>query len=166
MANNKPLKFDNDVYDVMTEAVLALFAEYGEIIGQDIYFEQIGKDSGYAFQAAGGAEIITEKTTITGKVIQSCQYPIVFIRRTNSTTERQKLHVQTFLDTLGKWICKEEVKIDGEYHRLTEYPKLSHGRTITRVERYNSSGNDPDENGVQDWGLPLYIYYTHEFYKN
>lgn len=166
MAEVKVLGFDNDAYDVMSKAILALFAEYGEVIGEEIYFEELGKDSGYAFQGAGGAEVITRKTSVTGKITDSCQYPIVFIRRTASVKEKQKLQVDTFLDTLGKWVCMEEVTINGKSYRLKEYPKLTNGRTITEVRRYNSSSQEANANGVQDWGLPLYIYYTHEYYKN
>ena len=166
MADNKPLTLDNDVYEEMTRAIWSLFYQYGEIIGQEILFEKLSADSGYAFEAAGGAEVITRKQSVTGKITDSCQYPAVFIRRTASTSEKQKLDVQTFLDTLGKWICMEEVEINKKTYRLKEYPKLTRGRTITEIRRYNSSSQEANENGVQDWGLPLYIYYTHEYYKN
>lgn len=166
MANATPIDFDNDAYDVMSKAILALFAKFGELIGEEILFEELNENSGYAFQGAGGAEVITRDKFITGKIKDSCQYPIVFIRRTASVKEKQKLQVDTFLDTLGKWVCMEEVTINGKSYRLKEYPKLTNGRTITEVRRNNSVSKDPNPNGVQDWGLPLYIYYTHEYYKN
>ena len=178
MADVKPLGFDNEAYEVMSKAILALFAEfievakvadpveYKDLIEEGIYFGELNENSGYSFEGTGGAAIITRKTSITGKIHDSLQYPIVFIRRTASVKERQKLKVDTFLDTLGKWVCMEDVMINGQTYRLKEYPKLTNGRKITEVWRNNSVSQDPNANGVQDWGLPLYIYYTHEYYKN
>ncbi len=164
--NPRERVIDPDGYDVITTAILDLFNEYAEIIGKEIFFEVLGENSGLSFQAAGGAEVISDTKSVTGKITEYCQFPIIFVYRTASTQEYQKLQIQTFLDTLGKWICMEEVKINGENYRLTEYPKLTRGRKITSVRRNNSSPKEPNADGVQDWGLPLYIYYTHEYYRN
>ena len=64
---------------------------------------------------------------------------------------------------LGKWICKEPAQIGDETVRLTAYPTLADGRRITRVTRSNSYGLEPNEDGVQDWLMPVTIQYTNEF---
>ena len=39
------------------------------------------------------------------------------------------------------------------------YPDLTAGRKIERVTRGNAYGTQPQENGVQDWVLPVTVFY-------
>ena len=73
------------------------------------------------------------------------------------------MSIQEFLDTFGKWLCREPVVIDGSEQRLSNYPTLSQGRKITKVTRDNSYGLEPQESGVQDWILPISIEYKYDF---
>lgn len=164
MANEiKPIGVDAEGYKVLTNAVLALLSEFPGLDGQEILFEELGEERGIAFSADSGALIMSERRSITDHVTQLCQYPFYVIYRTAATREFQKLQVQKFLDTLGKWICKEPVEINGEEYRLTGYPVLSGDRKITRVTRSNSYGLTPNEDNTQDWMLPVTIQYTNEF---
>ena len=126
-------------------------------------FEELGPENGIAFSADNGSLIISERRSITDHVVQECQYPFFIIYRTSSTTEYQKLQVQSFFDGIGKWLCKEPLEINGESVRLSDYPALSDNRRITRVTRANSYGLDPYESGVQDWLMPVTVQYTNEF---
>lgn len=162
MDEPKPIGLDPTGYEVLTKAVLALLAEYPGLNGKEILFEELGKASGIAFSADNGALIMTERKTVTGKIWQTCQYPFFIVYRTASTQERQKLQVQTFMDSLGKWLCQEPAEINGEYVRLKEYPDLAQGRKITRITRLNSYGTEPNEDGVQDWLMPVTVEYTNE----
>lgn len=162
MPDGKPIGIDATGYEVLTKAVLALLAKYPGLNGKEILFEELKKSSGLAFSADNGALIMTERRTITGKIWQTCQYPFYVVYRTASTQERQKLQVQTFLDSLGKWLCMEPAEVNGEYIQLDEYPELSQGRKITRVTRLNSYGTEPNDEGVQDWVLPVTVQYTNE----
>lgn len=67
------------------------------------------------------------------------------------------------MDTLGKWLCREPVAINGESVQLTAYPELSGNRRITRISRSNAYGIEPNEDGVQDWLLPCTVQYTNEY---
>ena len=163
MSEEKPIGYDASGYAILTNAVLALLNEFPDLQGREILFEELGKESGIAFSADNGALVISERRSITDHVRQSCQYPFFVVYRTASTKEYQKLQVQKFLDTLGKWICREPVTIGGQEVRLTSYPALSEGREITRITRSNSYGLDPGEDGVQDWLLPVTVTYTNEF---
>lgn len=163
MAEAKPIGVDASGYEVLTNAVLALLSQFPGLNGREIYFEELGDESGIAFSADSGALVMTERRSITDHVTQTCQYPFYVIYRTTATREFQKLQVQTFLDTLGKWICKEPVEINGVAYRLSSYPALSDGRRITRVTRSNSYGLTPNENKSQDWMLPVTVQYTNEF---
>ena len=73
--------------------------------------------------------------------------------------------MQRFLDNLGKWICREAVTVYGTETRLSAFPELSSGRTIDRITRDNSYGTQPQENGVQDWILPITVKYKYEWEK-
>lgn len=159
----KPIGVDATGFEVLTNAVLDLLSQYPGLNGKEILFEELGDKSGIAFSADSGALIMSEVRDVIDHVNQKCQYPFYVVYRLNSTREKQKLQVQKFLDSLGKWLCKEPAEINGEVHRLIEYPSLSEGRKITRLTRKNSYGLDPNQDGVQDWLLPVTVEYTNEF---
>ena len=160
----KPIGKDASGYDVLTIAVKALLNQFpGLYENETVKFEELGEDSGIAFSADNGALIFSETEDVLGGVRQTCQYPFYIIYRTSSTKERQKMSIQEFLDTFGKWLCREPVVIDGSEERLTNYPTLSQGRKITKVTRDNSYGLEPQESGVQDWILPVSIEYKYDF---
>lgn len=159
----KPIGVDATGYELLTRAVKDLLNRFPGLNGQKIYFEEIGEESGIAFSADAGALVMSEKRSITDHVTQICQYPFLVIYRASTTREYQKLNVANFLDTLGKWLCKEPVEISGETHKLSSYPNLSDGRKITRITRNNSYGTTPNENKSQDWILPVSVQYTNEF---
>lgn len=159
----KPIGYDVSGYEILTNAVLVLLSQFPGLNGREILFEELQKESGIAFSADNGALVISERRSITDHVTQTCQFPFFVIYRTASTKEFQKLQVQSFFDSIGKWICKEPVEIGDEVMRLKAYPPLSDGRRITRVTRSNSYGLEPNEDGVQDWLMPVTVQYTNEF---
>lgn len=160
----KPIGKDASGYDVLTIAVKALLNQFpGLYENETVKFEELGEDSGIAFSADNGALIFSEAEDVLGGVRQTCQYPFYIIYRTSSTKERQKMSIQEFLDTFGKWLCREPVVINGSEQRLSKYPTLSQGRKITKVTRDNSYGLEPQESGVQDWILPVSIEYKYDF---
>ena len=160
----KPIGKDASGYDVLTIAVKALLNQFpGLYENETVKFEELGEDSGIAFSADNGALIFSETEDVLGGVRQTCQYPFYIIYRTSSTKERQKMSIQEFLDTFGKWLCRDPVVINGSEQRLSKYPTLSQGRKITKVTRDNSYGLEPQESGVQDWILPVSIEYKYDF---
>lgn len=163
MEEVKPIGTDATGYELLTRAVKDLLNQYPGLGGQKIAFEELGEENGIAFSADAGALVMSERRSITDHVVQTCQFPFLVIYRTSATREFQKLNVSTFLDSLGKWICKEPVEINGMEHRLFSYPALSSGRKITRITRNNAYGTVPNENGSQDWILPASVQYTNEF---
>ena len=166
MADNKPIGKDAEGYEILTEAMKALLNQYpGLYDGETIKYEELGTDSGISFFADTGALIYSEKEDVCGTMHQVCQYPFIVVYRTASEKERQKLSVQKFLDNLGKWICREPVAVDGTETRLSAFPELSRGRVIKRIIRDNSYGTEPQENGVQDWLLPITVKYEYDWEK-
>ena len=106
---------------------------------------------------------MSERRSITDHITQQCQFPFLVVYRITATREFQKLNVSEFLDTLGKWLCKEPVEINGDFYRLSSYPAISDGRRITRITRNNAYGTTPNENKSQDWILPVSLQYTYEY---
>lgn len=166
MADDKPIGKDAEGYGILTEAMKALLNQYPGLYEDEIIrYEEIQEDGGILFYANSGALIYTEKEDVCGGIHQVCQYPFIVVYRTASGKERQKLSVQKFLDNLGKWICQEPVLINGSETRLSAFPELSQGREIKRITRDNSYGTEPNNNGVQDWVLPITVRYTHDWEK-
>lgn len=163
MEEVKPIGSDPTGYEYMKKAIKALLNQYPGLNGEKIYFEELGEEEGIAFSADAGALVMAERRSITDHVTQTCQFPFLLIYRTTATREFEKLSVSAFLDTLGKWICREPVDIRGTPYRLPEYPTIADGRKITRITRNNSFGTVPNENKSQDWILPVSVQYTYEF---
>ena len=164
LEERKPIGKDASGFDILTQAAKALLNQFpGLEEGEVVKFEELGDESGIAFSADNGALIYSQKTDILDNVYQECRYPFYIVYRTASTKERQKINIQEFLEQFGKWLCREPVEIDGNLQQLTAWPKLSGKRKITGITRDNSYGLDPQENGVQDWVLPVSIQYTNEF---
>lgn len=160
---NVPIDRDILGFDVITNAVKELLNQFpGLSAGEEVRFEEFGEDGGIAFSNNKGTLVCDRKKSITGVVWQRCQYPFYIVYRTISTTERQKLIVQEFLDAFGKWICREP-NIYEHTEPMAEYPKLTGGREITGITRDNIYGLDSQENGVQDWVLPVTVEYNSKF---
>lgn len=159
----KPIGADVSGFEILTNAVLELLSQFPGLNSREILFEELDKESGIAFSANNGALVMSERRSITDHVRQNCQYPFFIVYRTASTQEYQKLQVQAFFDAIGKWLCREPAVVNGETVRLTQYPALSDNRKITRITRSNSYGLEPNEDGVQDWLMPVTVEYTNEF---
>ena len=159
----KPIGADVTGFEILTNAVLDLLSRFPGLNGREILFEELGSDSGIAFSANNGALVMTERRSITDHVVQQCQYPFYIVYRTASTAEYQKLQVQAFFDAIGKWLCREPAVVNGETVRMKTFTELTDGRRITRITRSNSYGLAANENGVQDWLLPVTVEYTNEF---
>lgn len=163
--NSKPIGKDATGYEILTEAVRALLNQFpGLDEGEEIRYEEIGKESGICFSNDAGALVYVEKRDILDVIHQTCQYPfLVIYRSAGAARERQKMSIQQFLETMGKWLCKEPVVIDGEPQRLGTYPALTGNRKIKRITRDNSYATQPQQNDVQDWILPVSVEYINEY---
>lgn len=160
----QPIGNDFTGYDVLTEAMKILLNQYPGLDTEEyISFEELTEDGGIAFSADNGALVYRERESVTAHVRQICRYPFYIVYRVGSNSETPKMNAQTFLDGIGKWICKEKVIIDGTEYKLSTYPVLSQDRIIKKITRMNSYGLEPMENGVQDWILPVSVEYENEF---
>ena len=160
----KPIGKDATGYEVITEAMKDLLNQFpGLLPGEEVKYEELGEDSGIAFSNDAGALVYTEREDVIGGVHQTCQYPFFIVyRAASSAKERQKMSIQEFLDAFGKWLCREPTVIEDETYKLDGYPKLAGTRQIKKITRDNSYGTEPQENGVQDWLLPVTVQYTND----
>ena len=160
----KPIGKDATGYEVITEAMKDLLNQFpGLSKDEEVKYEELAVDSGIAFSNDAGALVYTEREDVIGGVHQTCQYPFFIVyRAASSARERQKMSIQEFLDVFGKWLCREPAVIEDEIYKLAGYPKLAGTRQIKKITRDNSYGTEPQENGVQDWLLPVTVQYTND----
>ena len=165
MNEMKPIGTDAEGYSVLRDAVLDLLNQFPGLDGETVVFQSLSEDYGLSVEPEGGALIFTESRDIVGGVYQTCRYPFFLVYRSDTSDEYQKTRVSTLLDTIGAWICREPVEINGENVRLIEYPELSGGRKITGVTRDNSYALTQNENKTQDWVIPITVLYNHDFHS-
>ena len=169
--NQKTITYDIDGYAVMSSAINALLNQFpGLYEGERINFSDIKKDSGIAWYPISGPVVESVKAgtyetgDITGHVSATCQYPFYLVYRIAPTTSGQRIEIKEWLDTLGRWLEKKPVKINGQDYLLEEYPIMEDTRTITSITRQTASYLDTtSEDGVQDWAIYLALKYLDEF---
>lgn len=163
MAEKKALGLDGAGFDILKDAVLTLLNQFPGLDGREITFSGLTEDSGISMEPDSGALIYAEKKDIIGGVHRECQFPFFVVYRSGASSSFLKMSTVEFLDTLGAWICREPVNVDGGTYQLSAYPKLTGGRSITNVTRFNSYALEPNQNKTQDWIIPITVHYTHEF---
>lgn len=161
----KAISQDGEGFEIVKEAVLSLLNDFPGLDGRTITFSGLTEDDGISMEPESGALIYLERSDIIGNVYQECQMPFFVVYRASAGSQFLKLDATEFLDTLAAWMCREPVAVSGRVYQLMEYPTLTGGRTITGVTRFNSYSLDPNDNGTQDWIVPLTVKYTHTFAK-
>lgn len=166
--SSTPVVIDADGSEAVSNVLLELLNEFpGLKNGERIKFSALEDDSGIGFFPTSGAALQINKEDILGHVYQVCQYPFTVVYRTAARSDTAKLKVKEFLDTLGKWLERQPVAINGTRGQLSEYPKLSAGnRVIKSIER-TSQGylNAAYGDKVEDWVISIMLSYENEFYK-
>lgn len=165
MEQSKPISLDGEGFEILKDAVLSLLNEYPGLDGRVITRSGLTEDGGISMEPESGALVYSERPDIVGNIYQECQFPFYVVYRTDATSEYIKKGINDFLDTLGAWISMEPVIIDQTLYQLTEYPKLTGGRKITGVTRFNSYALEANENKTQDWLIPITVKYQHEYRK-
>lgn len=161
----KPVRYDVDGFEAVTEATQTLLNQYPGLEGLQIQFSTLEKDGGVGWFPITGAAIDAEKKYITGKVHQICNYPFYVVYRTGTSMPSRKITVKEFLDSLGRWLERQPVKIGEETLLLSKYPNLSGARKITSISRQTPGYLDTiEQDGVENWVIYLALKYTNEFY--
>ena len=166
MAENNQILYDIEGTELLTRAILNLVNEYPALNGDVISFASLAEDGGKAFYPSQGAVIQSERVSVTGHVTQDCLYPFVVVYRAGTMSGAQKIRVKEWLDTLGKWLEKQDVVINDEHYTLSDYPVLTGGRVIKEIKRQSPSYLDTiNENKTENWVIQLQVVYETQFDK-
>lgn len=157
---------DIDGSEAVSAVLQKLLNEFpGLSARQRVQFATLEDSGGVGFFPSTGAAIETEKESITGHVRQKCLYPFEVVYRSAPKSEAQRLRIKEFLDTLGKWLERQPVKVNGGEEKLAVYPGLDSGnRVIKSISRTNPAHiGTAYQDGVEDWAMGLRLTYDNEF---
>lgn len=159
-------RYDINGYDEITAALRNLLNTFPGLGAETITFSVLNEDGGKAMFPISGGIIVSEMTSITGHVMQTCQYPFFVIYRASGLSENNKANAKEWLDKLGKWLEKQTVTIGQTAYTLTEYPALTGQRRFTTIERTSPAYLDGiEENKAENWAIQLSAKYITEFYR-
>ena len=153
-------------YDVITTALMTLVNEFpGLAQGDAIAFSTLDAEKGKAFfPTAEGAIIERERKDILGNVEQYCVYPFLIVYRSGATSATRKAAIKQWLDQLGQWLNKQEIKIGETSYQLAAYPTLTGTRQFTTIDQQNPVAiYATNENATEDWALFCNARYTNKF---
>lgn len=146
---------------ILTDAVCQIMDQFSEQSGEQIRFNDI-EETGICFSNDQGSLILNEKENILGGFERRCSYPFFVVYRASRRDERQQLAANWFLECLGLWLTGEDVVIgDPEKSKPIIIPALSDGRKITKITRSMPYPTEPNQDGMQDWILPVVVEYEH-----
>lgn len=167
MNNEKKIQIDVDGSNVVSKVILDLLNSYPGLGDRMIEFSTLSETSGIGFFPTSGAVILINRKDITGHVSQICQYPFVVAYRfaPKAKPAKQKMEVQEFLDTLGKWLELQPITIGDKEFKLSAYPALESGnRKIESISRTNAAHLDRAyDDKVEDWVISATLKYKNEF---
>ena len=166
--SKKIVRYDVDGYDIVTNALKDLLNQYpGLLEGEKFKFSTLEDDGGMAFYPVTGAVIAKERKSVTGRVNQLCNYPFFLVYRTSINSPNSKADIKEFLDSVGKWLERQNVVIDGAKYKLDFYPMLTEERKIEEIARITPSYMDKAyENNIQDWVISMSLKYRNIFRTN
>lgn len=161
------ISFDLDGSEAVSSVLLTLLNTFPGLGTRKVLFSTLTETSGIGFFPTSGAAILSDKEDITGHVKQVCLYPFTIVYRSAPRSEEQKLKVKEFLDTLGKWLERQPVTINGTEYQISTYPTLSSGnRVIKSISRSNPAHlNAAYQDNVEDWAISATLRYENEFDK-
>lgn len=161
------ISFDLDGSEAVSSVLLTLLNTFPGLGTRKVLFSTLAETSGIGFFPTSGAAILSDKEDITGHVKQVCLYPFTIVYRSAPRSEEQKLKAKEFLDTLGKWLERQPVVINGTEHQISAYPTLSSGnREIKSISRSNPAHlSAAYQDTVEDWVISITLRYENEFDK-
>lgn len=161
------ISFDLDGSEAVSSVLLTLLNTFPGLGTRKVLFSTLAETSGIGFFPTSGAAILSDTEDITGHVKQVCLYPFTIVYRSAPRSEEQKLKVKELLDTLGKWLERQPVIINGTEHQISTYPTLSSGnRVIKSISRSNPAHLSATyQDNVEDWAISATLRYENEFDK-
>jgi len=166
MATRRQRIVDIEGTDVVSTALMTLLNQFPGLDGREIAFSTLSDTAGISMFPTSGAVVVENSENVLGEVHQVCAYPFDIVYRAALKTDRHKLRVKEFLDTLGKWLERQPVTIsDTEYH-LTTYPDIGENRRIDSILRTTPAFlNAILQDGVEDWMISGQLRYENDYKK-
>jgi hypothetical protein len=156
--------YDVEGQELVTTALTELLNQYPALEGREIKYSTIGESSGIAIFPTNGAAVREEKVNIIGIVKQTVEYPFIVIYRASGLSERGKERVKEWLDNLGRWLEKQDIKVGDELYHLDAYPELTRGRKFDKIARTSASYlNSINEAKAENWAINITATYKNEF---
>lgn len=152
-----------DGKDDVTQTIIDLLNDFPGWT-EEIEFSTLGETSGKAMFPTANAAILTEKEDITGHVKQRCAYAFLVVSRSKGMTELRRAAVKERLDMLGKWLQRQEIKLNGQEYKLKQYPSLGDNKRIDNISMTSQAYmHGVDEDNTEDWAIPIQAIYWNEF---
>lgn len=166
MAEQKTV-IDLDGSDAVSNVLLELLNTFPALDGKSILFSTLDETSGIGFFPTSGAALLSNEEDIIGHVKQVCLYPFNIIYRAAPKSERQKMKIKEFLDTLGKWLELQPITVGENVSKLENYPAITSGnRVIKLISRTNAAYLAAAyEDDIEDWMISMSLKYENEFDK-
>lgn len=162
----KQYEIDAEGTNIVSDMLVQLLNRFPGLRGRKIDFSTLPDASGIAFFPTTGAVFMSNIEDVTGHVRQVCTYPFNVVYRFAPKTDKHRLRTKEFLDTLGKWLERQPVIINGVTHQLDTYPILDQNRTIKTIVRTNPSYlNSAYQDGIEDWVIAITLRYEAEYDK-
>lgn len=167
MGKDRQTDIDIDGTEVVSTVLLTLLNQFPGLDGKEIQFSSLSDTAGIGMFPTSGAVIVENTENVLGEVHQVCAYPFDIVYRAALKTERHRLRVKEFLDTLGKWLERQPVMIGGTMQHLTQYPDIGDNREIENIMRTTPAFlNAIMQDGVEDWMISGQLRYKVDFKKN
>ena len=159
-------KYDPEGYEVLTQAILALLAQFpGLEEGERVSFATLRAEGGLAMFPGDGAVVDEEKRSVTGRVRQVCRYPFVALCRTAGMTEQCRADAKERLDRLGRWLGRQPMTAGGAVVQLRDYPALTGQRRLLDFSVQAAAYlYERDEHQTETWAVGLTARYENIFY--
>lgn len=165
MEEKKQCPLDVDGFDYVTNALMDTINSYpGLEEGEVFSFSTLPEAEGMTVIASSGSFIMDERESITGHVWQTCVYPFMVVYRASGLTSKRKINTKEWMDTLAEWLTRKRVMINGYSVQMSEWPRLTGDRKITRIVRQSPcylGGINEDKS--ENWVMDLNIQYRNEF---
>lgn len=161
---NRQYRQDVDGFDYLTAALMEMVNSFpGLDSGEKFLFSMVPLEDGYSVIATAGAVIVDERESITGHVRQLCAYPFTIVIRVSGLSQKRKIAVKEWMDTLAKWLTRQDVTVDGMTYKLS-WPILTGDRKITNIERQSPAYlGSINEDKSENWVMDMIIQYRNEF---
>lgn len=165
MPNEKVVKFDLDGYEVVKDAILEIINQSPLIESKEhVSFGVLEETHGFTMIPVSSSVIESTRKSVTGKVTEVCYYPFALVYRDTGMNEKKKSEVAELLDSIGKWLERKEIMIEGESQKLQSYPALTGNRKFLEIRRQtNSYLENTYDDKSEDWTIRITARYQNEY---